>query len=198
MTGDELVSFMDKVPSHVLVVLDEAYCHFVDDPAYPDSLELLDRYENLISLRTFSKIYGLAALRIGYGIAHPSVIRTINQVREPFNTSRVAQAAALAALGDQAFVESCRKLNLEQRDYLQGEFDRLGLPYFPTHANFIMVDLGFSSKAAFDALLRKGFITRPNWSKYPTYLRVSIGTAEDNRKFVQALEQVLNDASVRG
>ncbi|MCM3747418.1 histidinol-phosphate transaminase [Paenibacillus pasadenensis] len=197
VTENELVGFMDALPSHVLCVLDEAYCHFVDDVEYPDGVKLLERYPNLILLRTFSKIYGLAALRIGYGIAHPDVIHSINLVREPFNTARVSQAAAKAALADQAFVEGCRAHNLEQRDYLQGEFTRLGLPFFPTQANFVLVDVGIPSREAFDRLLRRGFITRANWSKYPTYLRVSIGKAEDNRKFVTALEEVLKEAAVQ-
>ncbi|QJC51880.1 histidinol-phosphate transaminase [Paenibacillus albicereus] len=197
VTERELVSFLDALPKSVLCVLDEAYCHFVDDPDYPDSIRLLDRYPNLVSLRTFSKIYGLAALRIGYGIAHPDVIHAINLVREPFNTARVSQAAAKAALSDQAFVDSCRENNLLQRDYLQGEFDRLGLAYFPTQANFILVDVGMPSREAFDRLLRRGFITRAGWSKYPNRLRVSIGTAEDNIKFVAALEEVLKEATVR-
>ncbi|SDR83561.1 histidinol-phosphate aminotransferase [Paenibacillaceae bacterium GAS479] len=197
VTEAELVEFMDKLPGHVLCVLDEAYCHFVDDPEYPDSVKLLERYPNLILLRTFSKIYGLAALRIGYGIAQPDVIHSINLVREPFNTARVAQAAAKAALGDQEFVNSCRENNLQQRDYLQGEFDRLGLSYYPTQANFIMVDVGMPSREAFDRLLRRGFITRAGWAKSPTYLRVSIGTAEANRKFISALEEVLKEATVR-
>ncbi|MGU3470291.1 histidinol-phosphate transaminase [Paenibacillus sp. D51F] len=198
VTQEELSSFMNSIRSDVLVVLDEAYCHFVDDVDYHDSLELLKRFDNLISLRTFSKIYGLAALRIGYGIAHPSVINSINLVREPFNTARVAQAAARAALADQDFVDGCREKNIRERDYLQGEFDRLGLKYFPTQANFIFVDVRFPSKDAFDALLRKGFITRANWPKSPNWLRISIGKAEDNRKLIAALEQVLREAAVLG
>ncbi|QAY66152.1 histidinol-phosphate transaminase [Paenibacillus protaetiae] len=195
---EELVQFLDQVPEHVLVVLDEAYCEFLDNPDFPDGIELLPNYRNLLVLRTFSKIYGLAALRIGYGVGHPDVIRYINQVREPFNTSRAAQAAAKAAVADQAFIDFCRTENNKGIAYLSEQFDRLGLSYFPAHGNFIMVDTGLPSPQVFDALLRKGVIVRPGWACYPTYIRVSIGKEEENRKFLNAFEQVLQEAAVHG
>lgn len=194
---EELVSFLDQVPKHVLVALDEAYIEFVADPEFPDGVKLLDQYENLVVLRTFSKVYGLASFRIGYGVGHPEVIRSINQVREPFNTSRAAQAAAKGALADQAFIDYCRTENRKGIEYLSAEFERLGLRYFSSQANFIMVDIGFPSPVVFDALLHKGVITRPRWSHYPTWIRVSVGTGEQNRKFIEALENVLQDSAVR-
>ncbi|UHA72973.1 histidinol-phosphate transaminase [Paenibacillus sp. 481] len=197
VSADELHSFMKRVSDQVLVVLDEAYCEYVTDPTFPDALPLLSEYKNLITLRTFSKIYGLASLRIGYGVGHPDVIHTINQVREPFNTTRFAQVAALAAVQDQAFIAECRQRNAEGIVYLQSQFARLGLSSFPAHGNFIMVDVGLPAVAAFDALLRKGFITRAGHQKYPHHLRITIGSKEQNEALIVALEQVLAETQVK-
>ncbi|AIW40452.1 MULTISPECIES: histidinol-phosphate transaminase [Paenibacillus] len=187
----ELIAFLDQVPKHIMVVLDEAYAEFVTDRSYPDGIRLLPAYENLVVLRTFSKIYGLASLRIGYGMGAESIIRLINQVREPFNTSRVAQAAAIAALEDQEFVQECRDRNAEGRAYLQNELKRLGLESFPAHGNFIMLDVRRPSGEVFQELLRKGVIIRAGHHKYPTYIRVSVGSQPQNELFIRALEQVL-------
>lgn len=191
VTEDELTAFLDRVPQHVMVVLDEAYFEYVTDASYPNSIQLLSRYDNLVILRTFSKIYGLAALRVGYGIGRAEVIKLINQVREPFNTSRLGQAAARAALQDQVFVEDCRRKNADGIVYLQQQFTRLGLATFPAHGNFVMVDVGRPSSEVFDALLRKGIIIRAGHKKYPTFIRVTVGTPEQNAAFIHALEEVL-------
>jgi histidinol-phosphate aminotransferase len=181
----------------VLVVLDEAYCEYNTTGEYPDGLELLKKHKNLILLRTFSKIYGLASLRVGYGIGHPDVIRSINQVREPFNTSRFGQAAALAAVQDQEFVERCRKANAAGIAYLNREFARLGLQAYPAHGNFIMVDVQRPAGLVFDALLRKGIIVRGGHQLgFPTSIRVTVGSQEQNEKFIAALEQVLSEVAV--
>lgn len=195
--NDELVSFLDRVPGHVLVVLDEAYAEYVTDAAYSDGIALLDKYPNLVVLRTFSKIYGLASLRIGYGVGQSGVIKLINQVREPFNTSRIGQAAAKAALADQEFVSDCRTKNRQGIDYLYGEFERLELPFFPAHGNFIMVDVKRPAVEMFQALLQLGIIVRAGFPKYPNYVRVTVGSAEQNAKFVAALEQVLGKPAAR-
>ncbi|WP_337103457.1 histidinol-phosphate transaminase [Paenibacillus sp. YIM B09110] len=197
VTKDELTAFLNQVPSHVLVVLDEAYCEFVDNPDFPNGIKLLNEYPNLIVLRTFSKIYGLSSLRIGYGVGQPEIVGFINQVREPFNTSRMAQAAARAALDDQDYVAYCREQNNRGIRYITGELERLGLPYFPAHGNFVMFDAKRPSQEVFDALLRKGIISRPRWANYPTYVRISVGTHEQNEKFVAALEQVLQESAVQ-
>ncbi|MCM3784001.1 histidinol-phosphate transaminase [Neobacillus mesonae] len=191
VTNDELVSFLDQVPQNVMVVLDEAYYEYVTDEAYPQTIPMLDKYKNLVVLRTFSKIYGLAALRIGYGVAQPDIISLINKVREPFNTNRLGQSAARTAIKDQTFVSECRKRNREGVEYLQGEFDRLGLHYFPSHGNFILVEVGKPGGEMFDELLRQGIIIRPGFQVYPTYIRVSVGTSEQNEAFIKALENVL-------
>ncbi|NBD22571.1 histidinol-phosphate transaminase [Paenibacillus glycinis] len=194
----ELDAFIRQVPSNVIVVLDEAYIEYVMDEDFPDSLALMREFNNVILLRTFSKIYGLASLRIGYGAGHADLIRMINQVREPFNTTRMAQAAAAASLADDEFLQSCRARNAEGKAYMYREFDRLGLHYFEAHGNFIMVDVKIPSGQAFDGLLRRGVISRARWAHYPTYIRITIGSQEQNEAFVAALESVLAEAAVLG
>ncbi|MBD2845151.1 histidinol-phosphate transaminase [Paenibacillus sp. IB182496] len=197
VTHAEVEAFMEQVPGDVLVVLDEAYCEYIDDSAYPDGFGLMRRFRNLVLLRTFSKIYGLASLRIGYGIGDAQVIRSINQVREPFNTTRFAQAAARAALADEAFVDACRTRNAEGLRYLTAAFDRLGLSYFPPYGNFVMFDAGHPSAEVFDGLLRHGIISRSRWNLYPTHIRITVGSQQQNEAFIGALEQVLDELAVR-
>ena len=194
---EELVAFMNEVPKHVMIVLDEAYGEFIDNPAYSDGIKLLKNYHNLVVLRTFSKIYGLASLRIGYGVGHSDVIRSVNQVREPFNTSRLAQVAAKASLADDAFITYCREQNEKGIQYLCEQFDRLGLHYFPAYGNFVMFDTKRSSPEVFNGLLRRGIVSRARWTHYPTHIRVSVGTQEQNEKFITALEQVLQEVMVQ-
>ncbi|TFE30011.1 histidinol-phosphate transaminase [Cohnella luojiensis] len=196
-TADEVERFLSKVPSNVLVVLDEAYCEYIDDPAFPDGLKLLNKYPNIILLRTFSKIYGLASLRIGYGIGRPDVIRSINQVREPFNTSRFGQAAALAALADEQFIANCRAANKQGLAYFNSSFAELGLQAFPAYGNFIMVDVKRSAQEVFDALLRRGIIVRAGHKLYPTYIRITVGSREQNEKVIAALTAVLQEIAVK-
>ncbi|MBD0380576.1 histidinol-phosphate transaminase [Paenibacillus sedimenti] len=197
-TDAEIKTFLAKVPAHVLVVLDEAYCEYNTTGEYPNSIELIGQYRNVIALRTFSKIYGLASLRIGYGVGHPDVIRSINQVREPFNTTRFAQAAAVAAIKDQDFINSCREANTAGLQYLTEQFDKLGLTAFPAHGNFIMVNVGRPAGAVFDGLLRKGIIVRGGHQlDFPTSIRVTIGNREQNEKFIAALTAVLADVAVQ-
>ena len=188
----ELERFLHLVPPHVLVVVDEAYSDYVTHKDYPNGIRLLKDYPNLVLLRTFSKIYGLASMRIGYGVGHPDVIRTINQVREPFNTSRFAQAAALATLEDQAFVERCRMHNREGIIQLRSEFDNLGLRYFEPHGNFILVDVQRPSKIMFEELLKRGVIIRGGHAlSFETHIRVTVGRTEQNDKFLRALREVM-------
>lgn len=186
--------FLDRCPDHVIVVMDEAYYEYVDDPDYPVSLDYVREGRNVVVLRTFSKIYALAALRVGYGVARPEIAAALHQVREPFNVNSLAQAAALASLQDPEQVTRSRRLNAEQRDYLYGEFRRLGLPYVETQANFVIVDVGRPAKPVFQALLQRGVIVRSgDVLGLPTHLRATIGRPEDNRRFVRELEAVLRD-----
>ncbi|MFC4599062.1 histidinol-phosphate transaminase [Cohnella hongkongensis] len=196
-TADEVEWFLSKVPSHVLVVLDEAYCEYIDDPTFPDGLKLLQKYPNVVLLRTFSKIYGLASLRIGYGIGRADVIRSINQVREPFNTSRIGQAAALASLQDGEFIAFCREENKKGLDDFQRAFADLGLKTFPAYGNFIMVDVQRPGQQVFEALLRKGVIVRAGHQRYPTSIRITVGSREQNEKVIAALTAVLQEIAVK-
>lgn len=197
LTEAQLIPFLDRVPAHVLVVLDEAYCEYVSDPSFPDGVKLLESYENLVVLRTFSKVYGLAANRIGYGVGRPEVIKLINQVREPFNTGRLAQVAAKASLLDDQFLSRSREQNQLGLDYYHEQFDRLGLSYFRGYGNFVMVDINQPSMDIFQRLLKKGIIVRAGWKNYPTHIRVSVGTMDENKKFIHALEQVLQELVVQ-
>jgi len=195
----ELERFLERVPATVMVVLDEAYVEYVTDPDFPNGLEFVKRYPNVITLRTFSKAYGLASLRIGYGIGRPELIRSINQVREPFNTTGFAQTAALAAIRDQEFIARCREANAQGISYLQEQFRRLGLKSFPAHGNFILVDCARDAKTVYEQLLRKGIIVRGGHTAsigFPTAIRVTVGSQEQNSAFIEALEAVLQETAV--
>ncbi|HIW34506.1 MAG TPA: histidinol-phosphate transaminase [Candidatus Paenibacillus intestinavium] len=192
ISHSELKYFLRNTPPHVLVVVDEAYSEYVLSKDYANGIRLLKDYSNLVLLRTFSKIYGLASMRIGYGIGHSDVIRTVNKVREPFNTNRFAQVAALASLEDQAFVESCRWHNREGIIQLCSEFDKMGLNYLEPHGNFILVDVQQPAEMVFDELLKKGIIIRGGDAfEFPTHIRVTVGNTEQNNKFVRSLREVI-------
>jgi histidinol-phosphate aminotransferase len=197
VTIDEVVEFMERVPDNCIVVFDEAYFEYVEDPHYPDTLTMLEEgADNIIILRTFSKIYSLAGLRIGYGFGPQRLIENLLRVRAPFNVSNVAMEAARASLRDHNQVERSVQLNREGKEYLYGELNRLGLSYAPTQANFILVNVGMDCRAAFEGLLRQGVIVRTgDIFGLPTHLRVTIGLPEQNRRFVAALEQVLAAAA---
>lgn len=191
-TAEEVAEFMDRVPDTCVVVFDEAYYEYVDDPAYPDTLEYVREGRRVVVLRTFSKAYALAGLRIGYGLTTAEVAAALKQVREPFNVSSVAQAAALASLADPEQVERSRQMVLEGRDYLYRQLDELGLRYVPTRANFIFIDAGVDCRALFDEMMRRGVTVRTgDIFGYPTFIRVTIGTAEQNQRFISALTDAL-------
>ncbi|HJV44551.1 MAG TPA: histidinol-phosphate transaminase [Bacillota bacterium] len=189
---EEILSFVKQVPSNVLIVLDEAYYEYVTDESYPESLHLIKEYPNILVLRTFSKIYGLAGLRIGYGIADAAVIDKLNRVREPFNTNKLAQRGAIAALKDQEFVKKCREVNAAGREQLYKAFTEMGLDYYPSQGNFILVQTGRKGNEIFQALLRKGVIVRSGGALgFPNAIRVTVGSKEQNNWFIEALREVL-------
>lgn len=187
-TKAEMDRFMAKVPDHVLVAVDEAYFEYVTRADYPDSLDYLREGRNILALRTFSKIYGLAGLRIGYGITRPEIAEPMNKVRQPFNTNSLAQIAALAALSDRKHVEKSVTVNNEGKQFLYREFDRLGVPYIPTETNFIMFETALEGKEVNDRLLKTGVIIRPMG---PKKLRVTIGLPEENKRFAAELEKIV-------
>lgn len=195
-SAEEQKALLENVPKTVLVVLDEAYFEFAkDDEKYPDSESLLAEYDNIIILRTFSKAYGLAGLRVGYAMANQNVIRMLERVRAPFNVNLIAQRGAVAALEDVDFAEYTIQQNLENRELLYKGFEKLGLSYLPGHTNFVAVNVQRDSKAVYEALLRKGYIVKGGHALgMPGYLRVSVGTKQECEGFLIALEEVLNEA----
>jgi histidinol-phosphate aminotransferase len=195
----EFRKFIERVPKNILLIIDEAYYEYVTDKDFLQTVPLLDEYPNLIILRTFSKIYGLAALRIGYGMMHPSIVQELVKVKEPFNTNRLAQVAAIASLDDLDFVETCKRKNEEGRKYLENELDRMGFGYFPSQGNFLMVKINRSGDELFRSLLKQGIIVRSGAVLgYPETIRVSIGTEGENQAFISALQRVMESNDPAG
>ncbi|MBM3216814.1 histidinol-phosphate transaminase [Candidatus Poribacteria bacterium] len=193
-TKAELERFLDRIPPEPLVVLDEAYFEYVEAPDYPDGLEFVRDGRNVIVTRTFSKIYGLAGMRLGYGVADPKTIEVMNRVRQPFNVNALAQAGARAALRDISHAERSRRLNHEGMAYLGRELARLGLETVPSVANFLLVDTRRDGAAVTNALLRRGVIVRPMASyDFPGSIRVTVGLPAENERFIAALGQVLGE-----
>lgn len=185
----ELDAFVKRVPDRTLVILDEAYFEYVREPDYPQSLEYVRAGRPVLILRTFSKVFGLAGMRIGYGIAPRNVIEVLYKVRMAFNTSSVAQVAALAAWDDHVHIEKSVRLNHQEREFLYAGLTKRGLKYVPSFANFVLVDVGRPGREVTAALLKHGVIVRPAWG-CPTCMRVSVGTREQNEKFLSALDNV--------
>ena len=187
----ELRGFLDAVPANVIVVLDEAYFEYVEESDYPNSIEWLGHYPNLVCARTFSKIYGLAGLRVGYGVSSAAIAGVLNRVRQPFNVNNIAQAAAIAALADADHVQKARRLNSDGMRQLVDGFKELNLSYIPSVGNFVCVEVG-EAAAVYERLLRAGVIVRPvaNYGM-PRHLRVTIGLPEENQRFLDALKSIL-------
>jgi len=198
--GPALEAFLDKVPRNVVVVLDEAYTEYLAPEQRYDSIAWARRYPNLLVSRTFSKAFGLAGLRVGFAIAQPELTDLLNRLRQPFNVNTLAQAAAIAALNDKAFLEKTAGLNAQGYRLLTEAFDRLGLEYVPSHGNFVLVRVGNDDGAGNRvnlALLKQGVIVRPvgNYG-LPQWLRVTIGLPQENAAFIAALEKTLAPALV--
>jgi histidinol-phosphate aminotransferase len=186
----QLDAFIERVSDRALVILDEAYFEYVDDSDFPRSLEYVRAGKPVLVLRTFSKVFGLAGLRIGYGIGTREVIETLYKVRMAFNTNTVAQVAALAAWDDHEHVRKSVTLNRAGLDYLYAGFGARDVKYVPSSANFVLVELGRPAQPVTEALLEQGVIVRPAWG-CPTCLRVSVGTQEQNERFLSALDKAL-------
>lgn len=193
VTDKELERFLGSIPDYIIVVVDEAYYEFVDAKDYPDTMKYF-RDNNLIILRTFSKAYGLAGLRIGYAIGEPELIDCMNRVRQPFNVNYLAQVAALAGLDDVQHIKRTRSAVLKGKKYLYRAFDSLGLSYIPSATNFVLVDIKRDGRDLFEKLLKFGVIVRDMKPyKMDNFIRVTVGTDKENRKFVEALEKVLRE-----
>lgn len=185
----EIERFMERVPDHVMVIFDEAYYEFVPDA--PDTLEYIRKGRNVVVMRTFSKIQGLAGLRIGFGLTTPEIASILHKCRQPFNTNSIAQAGAIAGLLDEEHQERTRALNDEGRAYLERSFAEMGLEYVPSHANFVLVKVG-DGDAVFSAMLKRGVIIRAMRAyKLPEWVRISVGTMPQNERCVATLKEIL-------
>lgn len=194
LPGDALETFIAQVPAETVVVVDEAYFEYGRHlaPDYPDAMAWVERYPNLVVSRTFSKCYGLAGLRVGYGVSHPGVADLMNRVRPPFNVNSVALAAAEAALADESHLVRTLEVNAEGMRQLTAGFDALGLSYIPSIGNFVSVDVATDAGPVYEALLRDGVIVRPVAGYgMPRHLRVTVGTAEQNERVLAAIKTVL-------
>lgn len=191
-TAEEMDRFLSAVPPRVLVVLDEAYYDYVSRPDYSHSLDYARQGRNVLVLRTFSKVHGLAGLRIGYGLGHPELIEALNRMRSPFNANGLAQTAALAALDDREHVARSFESNQREMKFVTGELALLGVRYTPSMANFVLMDTGRDCEEDFVRLLREGVIVRPmKLYGFPTRLRVTIGARPHNERFLEALRHVM-------
>ncbi len=192
LSKDEMLGFLDRLSDDVIVALDEAYIEFVTDENAAQGLELLSKHPCLIVLRTFSKLYGLAGLRIGYGFASEKIIDYMNRVRQPFNANTLAQAAAMAALDDVEFVNQTLSMIREGLDYLYQSLDEVGLEYIPTQTNFFLIKTPGGGKAIYDRMLKQGVIVRAmDAYGLPEYIRINVGLAEENERFIETLKKVL-------
>ena len=194
VTKDEFATFMQRVPERVLVVSDEAYYEYIEDENYPDSMQYLNAGRRIAILRTFSKIYGLSGLRVGYGLMPAEIVDAENRIRPPFNVNSISQAAALAALDDTEHVEKSRKSNEAGKTYLYKAFDEMGVSYCPTYGNFVTIDVKKDATPINESLLHQGVIVRPiRGYGLPNHLRISIGTQEQNERLIKALKKALED-----
>lgn len=192
VTAAQVTAFMERVPRSCVVVFDEAYYEYIDRKDFPDTIRSLREWPNAVVLRTFSKIYGLAGLRVGYGVGNPELIAAIRKVRLPFNVGLLSQLGCQAAIGDKRHVAKSRAMNKAGKKYLYRQFDAMCIPYVPSEGNFVLIDPGVDSQPVFAALQQLGVIVRPvkNYG-FPTALRVTVGTERQNRRLTAALARVL-------
>ena len=190
-TQKEILKLMDRIPEDILVVFDEAYHDYVNDGDYPKSLHFIEEGKNVIVLRTFSKMYGLAGLRVGYGVAKNEFIHAFDKVSPPFSVNRFGQIGAAAALEDKDHVRKTKKINEKGKDYLYRHFGEFNILYIPSETNFVTIDMKTDTKPIADELQKKGVIVRP-LSMYglPTFLRITIGTLEQNKRFMDAFAKI--------
>lgn len=193
ISGPEMIRFLDRVPEDVVVVLDEAYIEFATDENVADGLQLLDSHPSLFVMRTFSKLYGLAGLRIGYGFGPVWMIDYMNRLRQPFNANTLAQAAATAALDDHQFVSETLKTVQEGLVYLYQNLGEMGLEYLPTQTNFVLIRVPQGGRVVYERMLREGVIIRAMDSYgLPEHIRVCVGLPAENRRFIETLRRVLS------
>jgi histidinol-phosphate aminotransferase len=189
----EFERFLERISPEILLILDEAYFEYVSDAGYPNSIAYQDRGRTILTLRTFSKLYGLAGLRIGYAVGPKEIVGLMQRVRQPFNVNAAAQWAAVAALDDAEHIKRTLEVNREGMEYLAREIDKLGFKRVASHANFILLRVG-DGRAVFEKLLRRGVIVRPMGAyDLPDYIRVTVGTMRENHRFIEELKAVVED-----
>jgi histidinol-phosphate aminotransferase len=195
LSQQEVDDFMDQVPERVVVVFDEAYYDYVEDEDYADVTKYIKEGRNVIVTRTFSKIHGLAGLRVGHGVARKEMIEYLHHARSPFHVGSVNLVGAVASLDDEEHIRKSRSKNASEKRYLYEQFDRLDLAYVPSHANFILMpEIKYEEQAMSEAFLRRGVIVRPASSfGVPGAIRVTVGTREENERLIWALEEILNE-----
>ncbi len=192
LNSAELQAFIEEVPSDILIVLDEAYFEYIMAEDHVDSLEWLPKYDNILILRTFSKAYGLASIRVGYGIGHPRMIEQFNKVRNPFNNNTMAHTIAKIAVEDEEFLQKSRQLNAEQRERFYTFAKEQGLNIYPSETNFVLIETKRDANELADELMKRGVIVRSgNLLGTPGYMRVTIGTEQQNDQFFEAFKQLL-------
>lgn len=193
ITKEAFDVFIDAVPNGIVIVVDEAYIEFADRGECVSGQDYIESDRPVVVLRTFSKLYGLAGIRVGYGIMDEEIAKVIHRVRQPFNVNSLAQVAAVAALDDQAYLDETKAVINDGLDYLYSALDDLGINYFPTQANFFLIDVKEQADDVFEKMLREGVIIRSMTSYgYPGYIRVTVGLPEENRRFIEALAKVVN------
>ena len=198
VNADEVASFMKSLPPNIIAIFDEAYYEYVNRNDFPETIDYVKEGRNVITLRTFSKVYGLAGLRIGYGIAGEELISGMNKVRQPFNVNSLAQAAALAALEDKEHVRKSRRTNSEGKEFLYREFARMKIAYIPSQANFVLIDVGMDGDRVSDELLKEGIIVRSmRMYNLTNFIRLTIGKMEENQRFVAALNKMWSDGVIK-
>lgn len=187
-----LEQFFMQLPDNLIVVYDSAYSHYVTEENYSEGIEYIKKGYPIIVLQTFSKVYGLAGIRVGYGMSSPDIINSIHKVREPFNVNALAQVAAIAALRDKAHVTKSQKKNEEGRQFLYNAFDKLGISYVDSMSNFILVDMGEEASAIYEQLFQKGIIVR-NGSVFglPHHMRITVGNHTENKVLIEVLESIV-------
>jgi len=190
---EDMLSFLKEVPQDIIIVIDEAYIEFASDKV-ANGLELLNERNRLIVLRTFSKLYGLAGLRIGYGFSSVEIVDYINRVRQPFNSNLLAQVAAISALDDRGFVSKTLELVSDGLQYLYNNLEEMGLEYIPTETNFFLIRVPSGGKNVFNLMLKEGVIIR-SMDSYclKDYIRINVGLPEENERFIKSLKKVLSD-----
>lgn len=189
---EEIESFLERVSDEILVIIDQAYQEYITAEEPFDGVELLENHPNLMLMRTFSKAYGLAGMRIGYALAEPELIDYLNRIRGPFNVNSLAQKAAVTALESESHLEICHNLNGKEKEFLYQKFEELGLEYIKTEANFIMVDTEMPAAEVFEKMQQRGVIIRPgNQFGMDSWIRVTVGTRADNEYFIRNLKKVL-------